>query len=235
MVTIGQLPAFQADNERITDYLEGVQLFYEANGIKEGKRVPVLLTAIGGKTYALLSNLLAPQKPSTKSFNELSTILKDHFKPKPVIIAERFHFHRRNQAAGETVAEYLAELRRLATHCEFKDYLSEALRDRLVCGLRSESIQKNLLACADLMLAKAIEVAQSMEAAETNAQQLKGELRVGKVANGSTAETAAGEKPCHRCGRRGHKEWECRFKDFICNHCKKKGHLARVCRSRTQT
>ena len=74
-----------------------------------------------------------------------------------------------------------------------------------------------------------------MEAAETNAQQLKGELHVGKVANGSTAENAAGEKPCHRCGRRGHKDWECHFKDFICNHCKKKGHLARVCRSRTQT
>ena len=109
MVTIGQLPAFQADNERITDYLEQVQLFYEANGIEEGKRVPVLLTAIGGKTYALLSNLLAPQKPSTKSFDELSVILKDHFEPKPVIIAERFHFHRRNQVAGEAVAEYLAE------------------------------------------------------------------------------------------------------------------------------
>ena len=77
MVTIGQLPAFQADNERITDYLERVQLFYEANGIEEGKQVPVLLT------YALLSNLLAPQKPGTKSFDELSAILMDHFEPKP--------------------------------------------------------------------------------------------------------------------------------------------------------
>ena len=107
------------------------------------------------------------------------------------------------------MAEYLAELRRLATHCEFKDYLSEALRDRLVCGLRNESIQKNLLARADLTLAKAIEVAQRMEAAETNAQQLKGELRVGKVANGSTVENAAGEEPCHRYGWKGlsHQIW----------------------------
>ena len=109
-MTIGHLPAFQADNERITDYLERVQLFYETNGIDEGKQVPILLTAIGRKTYALLGNLLALQKPSTKSFDELLAILKDHFEPKPVIIAERFHFHRRNQAAGETVAEYLAEL-----------------------------------------------------------------------------------------------------------------------------
>ena len=193
MSTIGQLAEFQTDNERITDYLERVQLFFQANGIDEEKQVPVLLTDIGGKTYALLRNLLAPQKPSEKSFEELSAILREHFEPKPVVIAERFHFHRRNQAVGESVAEYLAELRRLATHCEFKDYLSEALRDRLVCGLRNEGTQKNLLARADLTLAKAVEVAQSMEAAETNAQQLKGDLRVvGKVASGP-----ATEKPCH--------------------------------------
>ena len=192
MVTIGQLPAFQADNEQITDYLEQVQLFYEANGIKEGKRVPVLLTAIGGKTYALLSNLLAPQRPSTKSFDELSVILKDHFEPKPVIIAERFHFHRRNQVAGEAVAEYLAELRHLATHCEFKDYLSEALRDRLVCGLQSESIQKNLLARADLMLAKAITVAQSMEAADAVCSCATGEVRCAAHNIHSRANSSAG-------------------------------------------
>ena len=126
-----------------------------------------------------------------------------------MVIAERFHFHRRNQAAGESVVEYLAELRRLATHCEFKDYLAEALRNQLVCGLRSESIQKNLLARADLTLTKAIEIAQGMEAAERNAQQLKGgELRVGKVADGSPAE---GTKPCQHCGRRSHREWECRL------------------------
>ena len=39
---------------------------------------------------------------------------------------------------GENVAQYKAELQRLSEHCDFKDYLSEALRDRLVCGLRSE-------------------------------------------------------------------------------------------------
>ena len=103
MATIGQLPEFQTDNEQITDYLEQVQLFFKANRIEEGKRVPVLLTAIGGKTYALLSNLLAPQKPSVKSFQELSGILKDHFEPKPVVIAEHFHFHRTKQAVGESV------------------------------------------------------------------------------------------------------------------------------------
>ena len=72
------------------------------------------------------------------------------------------------------MAMYVAELRRLATHCAFEAYLEEALHDRLVCGLRSESTQKRLLSEADLTLARAVKIAQSMEAAHKNAQALTG-------------------------------------------------------------
>lgn len=63
----------------------------------------------------------------------------------PLVIAERFHFHQRLQAVGESIADYIAELRRLTTHCEYGAHLDEALRDRLVCGLRNMSIQKKLV------------------------------------------------------------------------------------------
>ena len=55
------------------------------------------------------------------------------------------------------------ELRRLSIHCEFGDYLEQALRDRLVCGLLSQSTQKKLLAEADLTLAQALSIAQGTE------------------------------------------------------------------------
>ncbi len=63
------------------------------------------------------------------------------------------HFHRRNQTAPETIAEYLAALRQAALHCNFDAFLDEALRDRLVGGLRTEAIQKRLLSETDLTLA----------------------------------------------------------------------------------
>ena len=147
---------------------------WNANGIEESKQVPALLTAIGGQTYALLRNLLAPAKPNTKTFAQLKEALKQHYDPKPLVIAERFYFHRRCQQAGESIAEYIAELRRLATNCEFGENLEQALRDRLVCGLKHEPTQKRLLTEASLTLAKAIEIAQSTESAERNALQLKG-------------------------------------------------------------
>ena len=56
----------------------------------------------------------------------------------------------------------VVELKRLALQCAFGTFLEEALRDRLVCGLKSVEMQKKLLAERDLTSKKAFETAQSM-------------------------------------------------------------------------
>ena len=52
--------------------------------------------------------------------------------------------------------------------------MNEALRDRFVCGLRSESIQRRLLTEEDLTLKRAVDLSLAMEAADENAKALKG-------------------------------------------------------------
>ena len=69
--------------------------------------------------------------------------MEKYLKPKPLVITERYKFHKRNQKDGETVALYLAELKRLGERCKFGEFLEDALHDRLVCGLRSKAIQRN--------------------------------------------------------------------------------------------
>ena len=137
---IGQVEAFQLGVGDWELYTERLEQYFVANGItEEAKKLAVFLTVIGSKTYALLSDLLAPVKPATKSYTELLEVLKNHLKPKPVIIAERFHFHQRQQKEGEGVAAYMAALRRLADKCEYGTHLEEALRDRFICGLCHEA------------------------------------------------------------------------------------------------
>ena len=150
-----------------------MELFFTANGVEEAKQVPIFLNCIGGTTYGLQRSLVAPAMPKDKSMRDLAAILKAHFEPKHLVIAERFHFHKRNQNSGESVAEYVAELRRMAARCSFGNYLEEALRDRLVCGLRSETTQKRLLSEPHLTLSRAVEVAKSMEAATQSTLVLK--------------------------------------------------------------
>lgn len=137
MSAIGIIESFLLESESITAYLERVQLYFSANAISEQRQVPALLSLTGSKTYALLRNLVAPTKPGDKTFEQLARCLTDHFDPKPLIIAEQFHFHQWVQSGGESVAQYVAELKHLAANCDFSD--------RLVCGLRNTNIQHKLL------------------------------------------------------------------------------------------
>ena len=236
---LGQLSAFQQESDTISAYLERVQIFFDANGIKEDKKkVSVFLNAVGARTYALLKDLLSPDKPAAKTFEALQKALTDHFEPKPLVIAKRFYFHQRAQGTNESVLEYIAELRRLATHCEFGAFLQDALRDRLVCGLRNTAAQKNPLSEENLTLEKAIRVAQSLEAADKNAKKLKADDAASAIHRTSHChflkpprQPGTNNKTCYRCSGTDHIATTCRFREAECKKCHKKGHLARVCKS----
>ena len=225
---------FDPGSDIVTAYVERTQLFLEANEIAEAKHVAVFLSAIGAKAYALLRNLLAPVSPKEKTFKELVDTLKSHYEPKPLTIAERFHFHRRAQRTDESVKEFAAELRRLSTHCEFGTYLDEALRDRFVCGLGSETTQKRLLTESELTFAKAVEIAHSMEAAAKNARKLQdaGLPQLQKDICKVTPEVTNG---CYRCGKPDHRAAQCPFRGAKCHNCGKQGHIRRMCRQPKKT
>ena len=221
--THGRIKEFCPESSAIDAYLERVELYFEANHVNQEEQVPVFLSVIGEKTYMLLRSLVSPAKPRSKSLEQLVATLKKHYAPKRIVIAERFRFFRRNQAVGESIAEYEAELRRLATHCDFEAYLEQAIRDKLVCGMRNAATQKRLLSKADLTLERALEIAQSEEAAESNSLDLKsGDVAVHDV--------ESKQKECYRCGRRNHSPRECRFRDAECHRCGKLGHISRMCR-----
>ena len=127
------------------------------------------------------------------------------------------------------MAEYVAELRRLATHCQFDNYLDEALRDRLVCGI----CQNRILSEAELSLKKAIELSQAFKAAQKNTKEIQvPESEVVQQVSNSNMPRQSPKKPCHHCGKGFHNPSECHYKDFVCKKCKKRGHLARVCHSK---
>ncbi len=190
VVAVGSIAAFQPESERIDSYLERVELYLTANNFPDERKVAALLTIVGSTAYEVLRNLLAPARPQTKTYDEIVGVLKAHYAPKPMVIAERFHFHRRNQQSGESIAEYIA---RLTLHCEFGDYLDQALHDSLVCGLLSESTLKRLLSEADLTLARALTLAQgkntqSLKNQETAIQQISsGKPGKGPPSGGSSS------------------------------------------------
>ena len=207
-----------------------MEQFFLANEIAdEQKKITVFLTVIGTKTYTLLRNLVAPEKPATKTYTELVAALKGHLNPKPLVIAERFKFHCRYQKEEESIAQYIAELRKLAEHCDFKEYLQVAIRDRLDCGIQNKATQIRLLAEADLTLQRAQEIAQGMEAASKEAVELQVSSRTHVVHRTTTI--AERKKSCYRCGSTRHTQEKCFYKTVNCHNCGKQGHIAKVCKA----
>ena len=84
--------------------------------------------------------------------------------------------------------------------------MSEALHDRLVCGIRNEDTQKHQLTETYLTLVKALKIATSAETAENSAQQLRGakQLCVSQVSSPNASAPA-----CFCCGGEGHKDRNC--------------------------
>lgn len=198
--------------------------FLKANKINdEERKASALVTAIGKAAFKTLENLLHPDLPESKTYAELAEVLKNHYMPAKMVIAERFKFNRRYQQEGESISAFSVELKRLAGHCDFGTFLDDALRDRFVAGLRDKPTQTELLKRTTLTFANALKLARSTERAQHEARSLQ---------TGTTPtdcghieyvnKQSSGDKPlqrgkdCYRCGR-AHNPKNCRFKSYKCN------------------
>ncbi|XP_037398305.1 uncharacterized protein K02A2.6-like [Pygocentrus nattereri] len=241
---IGSVAPFDNATQSWEEYSELLDCFFEANDIKEPeRRKAVLLSGVGATTYSLLRNLVSPELPKAKTYEQLTAELKKHFNPTPSEIVQRFKFNSRIRKSGESIAEYVAELRKLALHCDYKDALSEMLRDRLVCGVNDDRMQRRLLSETKLTFDKALELCQAIESASKDVKEMQGKLaedtalhaRVPKTQVGvhkvSADKTQRKFPSCYRC-KGQHSAAECKFATELCHNCGKRGHIKKACRSK---
>jgi hypothetical protein len=158
----------------------------------------------------------------------------------------------RKQQAGETLDEYLQELKLSSKDCNFcqvsaAQHRDEAVRDAFISGLLSGNIRQRLLENKTLDLQTAFDQARALDTAQKTSETYNSNPLTSAAATASpepeeqnnvgeetgeryVASTSRSAK-CFFCGNRPHARSICPAREAICNKCKKRGHYHRVCRS----
>ena len=97
--------------------------FIILNDVGDGdKKRSVLLSACGASCN--FQNLVEKDKLSTTPFNDVVKKVKSHYNPEPSMIMQRYKFNTHTRTEGESVTTYVAVLREIAQHCDYKDTLA---------------------------------------------------------------------------------------------------------------
>ncbi|KAL1472089.1 hypothetical protein MTO96_039541 [Rhipicephalus appendiculatus] len=119
----------------------------------------------------------------------------------------------RKQQEGESVREYIADLRRLTKNCNFGDSLNRILRDRIVCGIRDDDARRCLLTHNKLTVEEAEEFAMASEKALDDVRDMREGLPQTTVTSINVVQSQRGRRywteqgvseasmySCDRCG-----------------------------------
>lgn len=262
------LPLFQAlapfdpAETTVTGWMQRFEQFCAANMVPNEPVFPVghivphnrkrdlFLCFVGPRAYEVLRCACLPALPSVATIPQLQEMLMARFEPPGLVPAQRHLFMSRNQRDNETIQEYIAALQHLASRCDFGAYYAQALRDRLISGVRSDDSRKRCLRIVDPTFENVKDLPMQEEAvaqqAKAIAQAMSQSVHVvhqknhkKKTVHSKPQQHVVKKNPsaprsaeCWRCGRNKsetHTPDTCSAKRFKCNTCKEKGHYAKKC------
>nr|CAI5844998.1 unnamed protein product [Callosobruchus analis] len=90
-------------------------------------------------------------------------------------VFEHFKFFQRNQLPGESIDQFVTELKSLASTCEFGTLTDILIRDRIVLGVSDLRIQEKLLQTPNLKLPEAVLICRSLESSMATQKKISRE------------------------------------------------------------
>ena len=114
------------------------------------------LTLLIGKDAADLIDELGLSDADKEDYEKVVTGYEKYFSPKTNLYIQRMQFYQRDQKDGETFDQFVAEVRKLAGTCEFKEK-EEQIRDRIVIGMNNSKVREKVIFSNEYSLSTVIE------------------------------------------------------------------------------
>ena len=208
---------------------------------EEGFKTAMFLSVVGEEGLEIYDGKLMDFSPKTdrEMLNKVVKKFEEFCICETNETYERFIFNRRNQEENESVDQYVTALRKLAQTCNFCSCLHDSLiRDRLVLGIRDESIRKKFLQEKKLNISRAIDIGRSGETTNIRLQEIKKPSATGSDEINAIKTKKAGNQRQRRvretnrlyryCGG-SHRRGACPAYGQTCEKCGRQNHFSQVC------
>ena len=242
--------------EKWRKWIQTMELYLKLamSGKSEKSKCEVFLYTVG-KVGRDIFNTMSFTEDETDKLDILFMKFETYCKPKQNITVERYRFNMRVQESSKTIDQYVTELKLIAKNCVYGEIEDQLIRDRIVCGIKSETVKQRLLCAEDLTLDKAISIGRAEEQSKKDAQLLSEEptseavhglcFRTprGRDKNSSRSFTrdkrkqvpsedqAPASYQCDKCGLK-HPRKQCPAYGKQCLNCGKHNHFAKFCKGK---
>ena len=211
--------------------------FLASESGKKAKKVQVaiLLHCAGPDAQEIHEQFVFTAEESADDYEIVLGKFKDYCHPRKNTVYERYRLWTRDQNQGESVDQWVKELRLKARSCEFKDQEHEMICDKIVFGVLDSRVKERLLREADLNLEKALNICRAAESTKSQLQEMTKQYSDDKSVNEITTRTTDrrrqvpdGDQFRGAVNRQG--KFEKRNK-YNCYNCGGEGHFSRDCPS----
>jgi len=107
---------------------------------RKQRKVPVLLSVIGPRSYKIVKELSDPILPKDRSLIDICDLLKGHFTPTLPVFRKRMDFFELKQKDGESISAWFAVIKSTVIDCNLGARLNNVLKDKFVSGLKPSRV-----------------------------------------------------------------------------------------------
>ncbi|VDP96163.1 unnamed protein product [Echinostoma caproni] len=189
----------------------------------------------------MLRNLAFPEAPAKLPYESLKLLLLNHLLPTEFQAHERAEFNNMIRADDFPCREFILQLNKQASRCNYGDRLEEQMCDHLVAGISSLILQRKLLEKKNLTFADGRKICEQHEylmkatssVSVTLFQRQKTRPNrppMTKCVPKLQQDSSGNKKrihPCLSCGAY-HLRSNCRCRNVKCHACGKTSHIQRV-------
>ena len=234
-------------------HFERFRLASDLASKSEEVQISTFIYSMGDKAEDILESFTITDDEA-KEYKSVKAKFEEYFEKRRNTIYDRAKFNKRKQGDDETVDEFIADLYRLAQHCNYGALHDELVRDRIVSGVKDREVSEKLQREATLTLDAAVTMARQSEAVKKQQSVVRGESKPvaleaiqtsagrsrhrhaqQKSRNVTAPGATAGPRPqkCSRCGKQPpHSRQVCPASEVTCHKCGKKGHYKRCCKTK---